>query len=95
MATLNDLEKAIRIAVEAHSGQTDKASAPYILHPLRVMLSCDTDDEKIAAFCTTLSKIQRPPPQTFWPKDFPLTLSKQSIPSQGEKERNTRILSKE
>jgi len=32
------LERAIAIAVQAHTGRQDKASAPYILHPLRVML---------------------------------------------------------
>jgi (p)ppGpp synthase/HD superfamily hydrolase len=31
------LERAIAIALEAHAGQTDKAGAPYILHPLRLM----------------------------------------------------------
>ena len=31
------LEKAIKIAVEAHTGQVDKGGNPYILHPLRVM----------------------------------------------------------
>jgi (p)ppGpp synthase/HD superfamily hydrolase len=34
-----NLEKAIKIAVEAHTGQLDKGGNPYILHPLRVMLS--------------------------------------------------------
>ena len=34
------LEEAIRIAVEAHRGQTDKAGAPYILHPLLVWGRC-------------------------------------------------------
>ncbi len=33
------LERAIAIAVSAHAGTVDKAGAPYILHPLRVMLS--------------------------------------------------------
>jgi len=32
------LERAISIAVEAHRGQEDKNGAPYILHPLRMML---------------------------------------------------------
>lgn len=32
------LEEAIALAAEAHTGQTDKAGQPYILHPLRVML---------------------------------------------------------
>lgn len=31
------LERAITLAVVQHSGQVDKAGAPYIRHPLRVM----------------------------------------------------------
>jgi guanosine-3',5'-bis(diphosphate) 3'-pyrophosphohydrolase len=46
MATL---ERAIEIASRAHAGQRDKAGAPYILHPLRVMLRVETDTERIAA----------------------------------------------
>src|SRR5882724_3413144 len=42
------LEKAIRIAVEAHVGQKDKSGQPYILHPLMVMLRGQTGDEKVA-----------------------------------------------
>lgn len=41
------LEKAIRLAVSAHTGQHDKGGHPYILHPLRVMMACKTTDEKI------------------------------------------------
>ena len=44
-----NLEKAILIATTAHQGQTDKAGAPYIFHPLRIMLSCKTEDEQICA----------------------------------------------
>jgi (p)ppGpp synthase/HD superfamily hydrolase len=44
MATL---ERAIKIAVDAHAGQTDKAGRPYILHPLRVMFAVDSDPERI------------------------------------------------
>ena len=43
------LEKALRIAVEAHTGQVDKAGKPYIFHPLRVCTRCFTDEEKIVA----------------------------------------------
>jgi (p)ppGpp synthase/HD superfamily hydrolase len=43
------LEAAIALAVDAHCGQTDKAGAPYILHPLRVMLAMKSDDERIVA----------------------------------------------
>ena len=43
------LECAIAIAVKCHSGATDKAGAPYILHPLRVMLSLDNTTEQIVA----------------------------------------------
>ena len=46
---MSTLERAIRIAAEAHAGQTDKAGAPYILHPLRVMMSVEGDDARIAA----------------------------------------------
>ena len=42
-----NLEKAIKIAVESHTGQVDKGGNPYILHPLRVMLSLDTEEERI------------------------------------------------
>jgi (p)ppGpp synthase/HD superfamily hydrolase len=41
------LTKAILIATDAHTGQTDKAGQPYILHPLRVMAKLDTIEEKI------------------------------------------------
>ena len=48
-STISYLEKAIGIAVEAHRGQTDRAGAPYILHPLRVMARVNTEAEKIVA----------------------------------------------
>ena len=46
MATL---ERAIQIAAEAHSGQFDKGGEPYILHPLRVMLRMQSNEERIVA----------------------------------------------
>jgi (p)ppGpp synthase/HD superfamily hydrolase len=44
-----DLETAIGIAVEAHRGQKDRAGAPYILHPLRMMFRVQTEAERMAA----------------------------------------------
>lgn len=43
------LEKAILLAKKAHQGQVDKGGQPYFLHPLRVMESCETEEEKIVA----------------------------------------------
>jgi (p)ppGpp synthase/HD superfamily hydrolase len=42
-----NLQRAIEIAVTAHKGQVDKGGAPYILHPLRIMLSLKSEEEKI------------------------------------------------
>lgn len=42
-AVPGSLERAIAIAVAAHAGAADKAGAPYILHPLRVMLAVEGD----------------------------------------------------
>jgi hypothetical protein len=44
---MSTLSRAIEIAVIAHAGQTDKAGAPYILHPLRVMLALQGDEDRI------------------------------------------------
>lgn len=46
---MSTLEKAIALAARAHEGQLDKAGAPYILHPLRMMLRLDSMDERITA----------------------------------------------
>ncbi|MFJ2280110.1 HD domain-containing protein [Pseudomonas sp. NPDC087803] len=43
------LERAIAIAATAHAGQVDKGGAPYILHPLKVMLRMTTLEERIVA----------------------------------------------
>ena len=42
-----NLERAMEIAVSAHKGVKDKGGNPYILHPLRVMLSLNSEEEKI------------------------------------------------
>lgn len=46
---MSDLDDAIRVATEVHEGQTDKGGAPYILHPIRVMMQMDTEQERIVA----------------------------------------------
>jgi (p)ppGpp synthase/HD superfamily hydrolase len=46
---MNLLEKAIEIALRAHTGQKGKDGSPYILHPLRVMGRMATDEERMAA----------------------------------------------
>jgi (p)ppGpp synthase/HD superfamily hydrolase len=43
------LDKALKIAVEAHHGQRDRYDQPYILHPIRVMQSVKKPLEKICA----------------------------------------------
>jgi (p)ppGpp synthase/HD superfamily hydrolase len=43
------IEDAIVLAAQSHRGQVDKAGAPYILHPLRVMLRLKDEADRIAA----------------------------------------------
>lgn len=42
------LARAVELARAAHAGQVDKAGAPYIEHPLRVMGALDGAEAKIA-----------------------------------------------
>ena len=46
---MSTLERAVVIAAEAHAGQVDKAGAPYILHPLRLMLQMEKTEDRIVA----------------------------------------------
>ena len=46
MATI---EKALQIAAQAHEGQKDKGGEPYILHPLRAMMSVQGEEAQIVA----------------------------------------------
>lgn len=43
------LDKAIKIAVEAHSGQKTLNGEPYILHPLHLMSKMENEDDRIVA----------------------------------------------
>lgn len=43
------VERAIALALEAHKGQVDKAGAPYILHPLRLLAQMESEEEQLAA----------------------------------------------
>jgi len=43
---MTTLERAILFAVDAHAGQKDKQSRPYILHPLAVANDPDLPDER-------------------------------------------------
>lgn len=47
--TKDILSTALRIAANAHEGQTDRAGKPYILHPLRVAMALSSDDEIVTA----------------------------------------------
>lgn len=46
---MSNLDKAIEIAIKAHTGQQDKAGQPYILHPLRLMFRFENEIEMIVA----------------------------------------------
>ncbi|MCE9669431.1 GTP pyrophosphokinase [Myxococcus stipitatus] len=46
---MSTLEDAIALAVQAHRGQRDKAGQPYVLHPLRLMLKLETEEERTVA----------------------------------------------
>lgn len=50
---MHNLEIAIKLALEAHQNQTDKAGHPYILHPLRVMFAV-VDEGEIAQMAAVL-----------------------------------------
>ena len=64
------LEKALILAAKAHTGQVDKGGAPYILHPIRVMLACEGEKEKIVALLhDTLEIILRASAKMRWRRE--------------------------
>lgn len=46
---MNIIEKSLEIALNAYSGQKDKAGKTYILHPLRIMHKMETEEEMSVA----------------------------------------------
>lgn len=68
------LEKALRIATEAHAGQTDKAGAAYIFHPMRVACRCCTDEEKIIALLHDVLEDTGVTPEYLLAEGFPQTI---------------------
>lgn len=46
---MNQLERAIAIALEAHKGHEDRYGRPYILHPLAVMAAVEGELAQMAA----------------------------------------------
>ena len=47
--SLTTIERALALALECHARAKDKAGAPYVLHPLRVMFRMKTEDEMTTA----------------------------------------------
>ena len=46
---MSTIERAVEIAAKHHAGDVDKAGAPYLFHPLRLMFAVKTPFEKMAA----------------------------------------------
>ena len=44
---MNKYKLAIKIAVEAHQNQKDLLGEPYIMHPMRVAIKLETEEQKI------------------------------------------------
>jgi len=44
-----NLQRALEIAVESHKNQKQKDGSPYALHPIRLSLTLETEEQKIVA----------------------------------------------
>lgn len=56
---MSPLHRAIQIAVEAHLGQDDPPGEPYILHPMRVMLSLPESDHDLRCVAILHDALER------------------------------------
>lgn len=75
MTNTNELlDTALTIATKAHEGQTDKAGAPYIFHPIRVANRCLTDEEKIVALLHDVIEDSETSASDLLAKGFPRTI---------------------
>lgn len=64
------IEDAIAIAATVHKGQIDKSGAPYILHPLRLMMRMHTDATIMTAVLHDVVEDSRDnPPESKWTLD--------------------------
>lgn len=56
---MSPLHRAIALAVKAHAGQDDPPGEPYILHPMRVMLSLPEEDDDARAVAILHDAVER------------------------------------
>ncbi|MBB3453948.1 (p)ppGpp synthase/HD superfamily hydrolase [Rhizobium sp. BK313] len=67
---MSDLRLAIGIANRAHAGQLDKNGEPYILHPLRVMLAMETEEDRIVGVLHDTIEDTYVTPELLWRVGF-------------------------
>jgi len=46
---MSDLQRALEIAVDSHKSQRQKDGTPYALHPIRLSMSLQSEEQKIVA----------------------------------------------
>lgn len=52
-----NLQRALEIAVESHKNQKQKDGTPYALHPIRLSMSLETEEQKIVALLQESAKL--------------------------------------
>ena len=64
-------DKALRIAIEAHKGQTDKSGRTYVMHPIRVAERCKDPRAKIVALLHDTIEDTNVTPESLLEDGFP------------------------